>query len=665
MALVAKTLTLDITPGAIPKVVNVSEYDQNREYTVTLIDDGGTFTIPSGTTATIEGTIGGNAFSEAATVSGNTITFTLSESMTALAGDVWCKIKLTKDSKPIQTCAFILRVDKAGVEAKTIINAPGFLALLQSAVDKWMESQDGIGEAVQEATEAYAQAHGLTPGVATVNGRGGDVTITAEELGAVTDVSGKADKTEVDLALARKQNALTAGENITIEDDTISAEVDADTIAADVTSWLAANVNPTGSAVVVDSSLTVSGAAADAKVTGDFKNSLNIVNPDAYPGGDANKINKCILDLVSSGTGGTIYIGRKYTLNDDVICKLPTDSSSAHTDKVFITFIGIGRDAGFEFGSSGVSFEGDDSGSPYGGFRFININFYQHEAGIGYGSAFTQMSGNIRSVFFNCRFNGFSRVFDGAAAGNASRKIIQNITCIACYFSNCSDYVIDAYSLGDDRKAAYLYGVNIIACIVEKCKGLVKGSAVSGYSVWTNVNIDYNTIENCTGIPIVLGEGVRGVSVAKNYFEKNDYNDTHANIDMRGLYGGDTENKASVYGLNISDNSFIKGVSTGSYEAHSVGILLPTQEPWSESDSADLVHGVIARNVFEDVAFGIDGSPDNPLRFKVEDNSYDAAVDKTVFHDYASSRLPALPSVDGSYTLAVTITNGVPTFTWE
>lgn len=36
-----------------------------------------------------------------------------------------------------------------------------------------------------------------------------------------------------------------------------------------VTTWLNANVNPVGSAVVVDKSLTVSGAAADAKVTGD------------------------------------------------------------------------------------------------------------------------------------------------------------------------------------------------------------------------------------------------------------------------------------------------------------------------------------------------------------------------------------------------------------
>lgn len=142
MALVAKTLTLDITPGAIPQVVNVSEYDENREYTVTLIDEGGVYQIPSGTTATVEGSIGGNAFSESATVSGNTITFTLSEAMTAKAGDVWAKIKLVKDSKQIQTAAFLLRCDRAGVEADTVIGAPGFEEQITNAVDDWMDEHD-------------------------------------------------------------------------------------------------------------------------------------------------------------------------------------------------------------------------------------------------------------------------------------------------------------------------------------------------------------------------------------------------------------------------------------------------------------------------------------------------------------------------------------------
>jgi len=35
-----------------------------------------------------------------------------------------------------------------------------------------------------------------------------------------------------------------------------------------ITNWLNTNVNPVGSAIVVDNSLTISGAAADAKAVG-------------------------------------------------------------------------------------------------------------------------------------------------------------------------------------------------------------------------------------------------------------------------------------------------------------------------------------------------------------------------------------------------------------
>lgn len=211
MALVNSAFTVNVTPGAMPPIVHVSEYDIGRTYTVTINgQNGSAFNIPTGTTATVEGTLNGViGFTTDATISGSTVSFALTESMTAVSGKAWCKIKLTLNDEPIQTCAFVLAVDRAGVEADTVIGADGFEQQIVNAVNNYLEDnididEDVLQDAITAAVDEYVSEHGIV-----------------------------------------------------------------DEIAPAVTDWLDDNVTPIGSAVVVDSSLTVSGAAADAKVTGD------------------------------------------------------------------------------------------------------------------------------------------------------------------------------------------------------------------------------------------------------------------------------------------------------------------------------------------------------------------------------------------------------------
>lgn len=141
MALVTTDFNINITPGAMPPVLHVTEYDIGRSYTVGLIgENNDTFTIPTGTTATIEGTLNGVVgFSVPATISNNKVAFTLTESMTAYAGKAWCKIKLTLNDEPIQTCAFIIAVDRAGVESETVIGAPGFEEQINEGVAAYFD----------------------------------------------------------------------------------------------------------------------------------------------------------------------------------------------------------------------------------------------------------------------------------------------------------------------------------------------------------------------------------------------------------------------------------------------------------------------------------------------------------------------------------------------
>lgn len=141
MALVIQEFTLDITPGGIPPVLHVTEYDENMQVVVHLLQRWQAFTIPSGTTAKVEGTLDGHPFSADATVDGSNVTFELTKGMTAYAGRAWTKIKLTQNSKPVSTCGFWLECDRAGVEAGTIIGAPGFEEQIADAAAEWMEQQ--------------------------------------------------------------------------------------------------------------------------------------------------------------------------------------------------------------------------------------------------------------------------------------------------------------------------------------------------------------------------------------------------------------------------------------------------------------------------------------------------------------------------------------------
>ena len=142
MALVNRSFSVNVTPGMMPPIVHVSEYDVGRAYTVSILDEqGNTFTIPSGTTASIEGTLNGSdGFTQSATISNNQVSFTLSESMTAYAGKAWCKIKLVQNSQPIQTCAFVIAVDRAGVEADTVIGAPGFQEQINEGIAEYFDN---------------------------------------------------------------------------------------------------------------------------------------------------------------------------------------------------------------------------------------------------------------------------------------------------------------------------------------------------------------------------------------------------------------------------------------------------------------------------------------------------------------------------------------------
>ena len=196
MALVNSSFAVNVTPGAMPPTVHVSEYDIGRTYTVTINgQNGSAFNIPAGTTATVEGTLNGAiGFTTNATISGSTVSFTLTESMTAKSGKAWCKIKLTQNDKPVSTCAFVLAVDRAGVEADMVIGADGFDTQIQNAVDNYLDEHP-VGVEVDPTL--------------TISGAAADAKVTGDEIGELkSDFSVMVSKNKINMATITKNAAI-------------------------------------------------------------------------------------------------------------------------------------------------------------------------------------------------------------------------------------------------------------------------------------------------------------------------------------------------------------------------------------------------------------------------------------------------------------------------
>ena len=100
-------------------------------------------------------------------------------------------------------------------------------------------------------------------------------------------------------------------------------------IAPKVTEWLEDNVNPVGSAVTVDSSLTVAGSAADAKKTGDEIGDLKSDLNDSYMPFDESLY---VRGQIENGVDGTYYQDRIkfasiYTAEKDLYLKITSGYS--------------------------------------------------------------------------------------------------------------------------------------------------------------------------------------------------------------------------------------------------------------------------------------------------------------------------------------------------
>ena len=146
MSIETYQFNLPITPGAIPPVLHLSQYDSGRTFTAILRDDANVpFELDSGATAVIKGrNAAGIAWQQDCTVSGANVTFTPSGAATDQFGVMPVTIEITESEEVITPLCVVFHIQKAGYTNEEAVLSPDFETAIQAAVAQAI-SEGGLG----------------------------------------------------------------------------------------------------------------------------------------------------------------------------------------------------------------------------------------------------------------------------------------------------------------------------------------------------------------------------------------------------------------------------------------------------------------------------------------------------------------------------------------
>lgn len=148
---------LQYAPNGIQPVVHVSQNDVGRQFKLRIFDGSTPYTMPSGTTARIDGIKPDNkgfSYVDAVSVNGNEITVTTQKQMTIVSGIVECEIRFLKGASTIGTLNFKMDVEASPINEDTDISETVLPAIFELAKQQ------------EENAEAWARGtkNGVTVG---------------------------------------------------------------------------------------------------------------------------------------------------------------------------------------------------------------------------------------------------------------------------------------------------------------------------------------------------------------------------------------------------------------------------------------------------------------------------------------------------------------------
>lgn len=217
-------ITLGIVPVGVRPVVHVSQYDNHvSALRFSLYKENVQFTIPSGAAVLVNGYKPDNtAFSYAATAtSGNTATFSVTQQMTAVAGDVECELRVRTASEIIGTLNFILRVEPAPLTDDSVLSETD-IPLIEQAVDIAANLAEYIQQTLDAASAASASAQAAATSATDAATEAASAEVNAQNIYDMYD-SINAAKTAANTAAQNANNAASLLTGITAQANTLPA----------------------------------------------------------------------------------------------------------------------------------------------------------------------------------------------------------------------------------------------------------------------------------------------------------------------------------------------------------------------------------------------------------------------------------------------------------
>ena len=168
--MITQPYNLNLIPGGVPVRVPVSQYDAgSRDITFAMYHGGTAFAVPAGAVVTCDGAKPDRkGFSCLAAASGSTVTVTVTEQMTAVAGEVDCQITIRKDGNVLGSANFYLVVERAALpdaadisetEISAVVDAANLAAEAAQSAQETVDTLDGKKAALDASTAAANMAN--------------------------------------------------------------------------------------------------------------------------------------------------------------------------------------------------------------------------------------------------------------------------------------------------------------------------------------------------------------------------------------------------------------------------------------------------------------------------------------------------------------------------